>query len=198
MTEAQTEAPRRRGWSPERRAAHEQGRAQRQEQRSEQRTNQTKLGRTRTGRIRVNNSDMFWYDESLRPPHMAYQWNVVSVLGNDQLVRRQSVAMKMNGWTPVPASRHPEIMGSNPTEEHIIIGGQRLDERAIEMSDEAETEDYNAAVAQVKDNFRQLQHEEAGQLPRRNRDKGSLVSVKRERPIPVPDDASYDYEDGGV
>jgi hypothetical protein len=192
--EAMPQPARRRGRPPVREAA-EATASQRRSQRSDQRR---APGRTETGRLRVNqNGDLFWIDDSRRPEHMRYQWNAVSVLGNDELPKRRSIMYAMNGWKPVPPDRHPEIVGAGFTGNEIVIGGLRLEERPEEMSLEAEQEDRENAENQVRNNFRQLKLNDAGQLPRADRHGRSLVSVKREQAIAVaPDASAYEYPDG--
>ena len=167
---------------------------QRHAQRGQQRT---ASGRTRTGRLRHSNmGSIYDIDPSAIPDGMKYQWNVVSVLGNTDIVKRQAISMQQNGWTPVPWERHTDLFGPvQASQNEIVFGGLRLEERPVEMSEEAEQEEYQAAVDQVRGNFRQLKHAEAGQLPRENRDRGSLVSIKREQPVPMRQEAKYEYPD---
>lgn len=53
---------------------------------------------------------------------------------------------EMNGWTPVPANRHPELAGRNAKEtEAIVRGGQMLMEQPKEYEKESrEMENFEA------------------------------------------------------
>lgn len=190
MTNVESEAPARRG-----RGRPRQPNPVRNAQRAPQRP--ASLRRTPTGRLPVGD-DMFWYDESARPEGFTYQWNAVAVIGNEDIVSRQMASMMRNGWTPVPASRHPELHGFKKPgpEDHIIIGGQMLMERPVEMTEEAREEDYQRAVGQVRQNNERLQISGDKELPRRTRDGQSMASIRRDRndAIPVPEGGDYEYE----
>ena len=186
MTNVDTDAtPRRRGPGRPRNAE-----ATRPPQREAQRA-----GRTATGRVQISD-DVFWFDETKKPEGVAYQWNVVSVLGNEEISRRGLSSFMRNGWTPVPASRHPELgsYGKAGPDDHIIVGGQMLMERPIEMTEEAETEDYDKAIGQVTNQYKRLELDDASMLPRKRRDGSSMVHLRRERAIPIPEGDGSAYE----
>ncbi len=50
-----------------------------------------------------------YVDPAKIPPDKKYSWIAVSVLGNDNADHAQ--AKLQMGWTPVPPSRHPELVG---------------------------------------------------------------------------------------
>jgi hypothetical protein len=59
---------------------------------------------------RVMNMEYYsplWVDPDLIPLGMEYRWIRESVLGQPDLSR--SIEMRRAGWTPVPASRHPDM-----------------------------------------------------------------------------------------
>jgi hypothetical protein len=139
-------------------------------------------------------------DPSSIPDGMVYQWNTVSIYGSeDGKIRQQAINMARQHWTPVPASRHPEIATDDDkgrakgrdgkSENAIIIGGLRLDERPAYLSEESRREERQAAHGQVADKFRSLHAAPDGQAPRDN--KGApMVKMKRDYDLAVPDDAA--------
>lgn len=83
-------------------------------------------------------------------PHgMSYEWKVKTVHGQE--AREQMIAWRLNGWTPVPAGRHPNFSGEplDSTAE-IERGGQVLCERPIEVTRQAQQMDREAAADQVR------------------------------------------------
>ena len=82
----------------------------------------------------------FKYDESRVPPGMTYQWKRISLAGQEDT--ENLVMMEMNGWEPVPGSRHPELMGQKATADtRIIRGGQMLVQQPTEWAQEARAMD---------------------------------------------------------
>lgn len=72
---------------------------------------------------RYTAANLFDFDESQKPADVEYQWVALTVLGQE--TRNQTVAT-MNGWSPVPAERHPELGGPRSQNGHIVVGGQML------------------------------------------------------------------------
>lgn len=101
-------------------------------------------------------SDPYTLPPELKDHDWDYQWNTVSVVNNTEVVVHQDSMMQANGWRPVPADRpgFRERFGmsgpKNPTN-CIIIGGLRLDERPLGMSQDAKRQEYRAATGQIKD-----------------------------------------------
>lgn len=82
------------------------------------------------------------------PEGMSYQWIATTVIGKDN--REELVAMQQNGWTPVPAGRHPELTGAKPDDETPIErGGQMLHERPAEITDMVRDDEAEAAAEQM-------------------------------------------------
>lgn len=123
--------------------------------------------------------DMFWFDDSKRPRNMAYQWIVQTVLGEQQT--QHNIKMARFHWTPVPASRHPEIAGENGGEKPIIIGGQMLCERPSYLNEESRAEEKKASMGQVNSQLERLGQTPAGTMER------TRVDIERSR-VPVPED----------
>ena len=82
----------------------------------------------------MTDANMFELDLSRKPDGYAYAWRRVSLAGQED-TRRQIVS-ETNGWEPVPASRHPELMGTRSGDEPIILGGQMLMEIPQEWEQE--------------------------------------------------------------
>jgi hypothetical protein len=78
----------------------------------------------------------FDFDESKKPRHMAYKWLRVSLGGQED--KENQIVAEMNCWTPVPASRHPELSGRGGKDgESIVRGGLMLVEQPIEYEQES-------------------------------------------------------------
>lgn len=86
-------------------------------------------------RVIYSGENRFKFDETRIPDGMAYAWKRVSLAGQEDTEHR--ILCEMNGWTPVPANRHPELMGHNATDQPIIRGGQMLMEQPKEWADES-------------------------------------------------------------
>lgn len=101
-------------------------------------------------------SDPYTLPPELKDEGWDYQWNSVSVVNSTEVVMHHDSMMQANGWRPVPADRpgFKERFGmsgpKNPTN-CIIIGGLRLDERPMGMSEDARRQEYRAATGQIKD-----------------------------------------------
>lgn len=132
------------------------------------------------------------------PQGTSYQWNNYTVFGQEQ--HAYSAFMQMQGWEPVPASRHPHLVPKDtPPNAPIIIDGQMLVERPQELTDEALTEEYNKAQAEVFLKEQQLGKAPPGQF-QRERANGSneFNQVKRQVEPGAPVPRNYQYEGGGA
>lgn len=104
-------------------------------------------------RKRKDTGDIFAIPPELMDPDYEYQWNAVSVSGNQEILLDQNMMMAENGWRPVPADR-PGFAGRFTAvgqKGSIIRGGQRLDERPKAMCDDARAEEYAKANKQMND-----------------------------------------------
>jgi hypothetical protein len=121
------------------------------------------------------------------PEGISYQWNNHTIFGQEQ--RHYSAFMEMQGWVPVPASRHPHLMpkNANPSDP-IIIDGQILMERPQELTD-------------VRAKEEQLYGTPQGTLPRaRENGSNDFIAVRKgvEPGTPVPRNYQYETAQGGV
>lgn len=126
---------------------------QRSEQRSEQRAPQRPVSTmVRTGENR------FTHDVTLQPPNITYEWKRVSIWNRPD--EEHQINMRNNGWTPVPANRHPELSGMTANRDGVIVrGGQMLMERAKELTDQSRLADKNRAQEQVLTQLHRVGHE---------------------------------------
>ena len=104
------------------------------------------LSRTRSG-----TADPFDIPADLIPPGWDYQWNVVTVTGNSDVCLDQGMGMYENGWRAVPAERHPGRFVARGTKGEIIRGGQRLEERPMQLTVDAKAEDQRNARQLLSD-----------------------------------------------
>lgn len=100
-------------------------------------------------RQRLGTVDKFHIAADRIPPGMAYEWKRYEVLGQHDHSYSQSLSE--NGWDPVDASRHPDLMPPGH-KGAIIRDGLMLMERPVELSEEAKAEDYQMARDQVRVN----------------------------------------------
>jgi hypothetical protein len=86
-------------------------------------------------------------------------------MGQDDIDRiRQN---ELNGWTPVPLSRHPELMPKGWKGEVIEVGGLILSERPQIFTDEAREDERRAAREAVLTKEMQMKEGRSGDLGRR-------------------------------
>lgn len=100
-------------------------------------------------RRRVSVGDIFDVPKHEIPRGWEYQWNIMTVTGEEKL--DVQLEMQANGWRPVPASRHPGRWTQDGFEGAIVVRGLRLEERPAALSQEAREEDTARARAQVRD-----------------------------------------------
>lgn len=117
-------------------------------QRSEQRVQQRPLV-IRTG------SNRFEFDRDVIPDGMDYEWKRKSMFGAEDI--ENMINLDQNGWSPVPADRHPELMGRRAVVGgEIVRGGLMLMERPVEITEEARELDTFAARSQVAQQVQRL------------------------------------------
>lgn len=101
------------------------------------------FGRTRKRQANVN---QFEIDRSIVPPGWDYQWVTFTVYGQEQV--HGIVSFKENGWTEVPADRHPGMFMPHGHKGAIIRDGQVLMERPMALTVEARNEERRSAWGQ--------------------------------------------------
>jgi hypothetical protein len=146
----------------------------------------------RAAEVRANNggdmdsgTDTFYVDQSAIPEGWGYEWRRLTVYGKED--PSYQVKLAQQGWEPVPASRHPEMMPLGTTDKFITREGQILMERPLELIEEAKLIERRKARDQVRVKEEQLNAPPPGQFERSNKD-SSLVKVKKSyTPMPVPE-----------
>lgn len=109
-------------------------------QRSQQRAPQRQIIRTAENRFSV--------DEARIPADMSYEWKRVAALG--QADEEHQINVQANGWTAVPAERHPELAGMKVSKDAAIVrGGLMLMERPKHLTDDARKADKSRADEQL-------------------------------------------------
>ena len=166
------------------------------------RTQSTVLGRNGEvlERMRPNaGGDIF--DRVQAPPGWTLQWNAVSAVNKeiDEIHKGMAIDMYENGWRPVPASRYPGIWTPPGYDGAIIVKGMRLEERPIQLTQQAQREDEARAKAQLRDQTDSLRLTQS-KLPGANAGRARQVSGMRmeiDRSFDLPPDENYDYGDSG-
>ncbi len=125
-------------------------------------------GETSTERLvrTTRRVDKFHIDPKLIPDGWSYEWKRVSVYGQPD--PDHMLNLKANHWRPVPLSRHQHLMpgltegydDKGPYSGCIMKDGQLLMERPAYLTMDAQQEDYDIAIDQVRRKER-----EVGQAP---------------------------------
>jgi hypothetical protein len=151
------------------------------------------LSRTRTGGV-----DIFNFDRNIIPKGWDYQWNVVTVSGNAEIVLDHALGMYQNGWRPVPAERHPGLFVAKGKTGEIIRGGQRLEERPMSLTVQARAEDLRNARQLITDRNDALKLSgvkksmpEGFDMSNRYRNTGANVNISIDKALDIP---SPNYE----
>lgn len=151
-------------------------------------------------RKRSVSSDQFHIPPHIVPDGWAYQWNTVTVLGEPQI--QAQIGMRENGWRPVPLDRHKDRFGYPGLKgNEIIRDGLRLEERPIELNEEASYEERMKANRQVQDQIDQ--HGLSARMPDGfSRDNPNLRRMERSgtsrtyAPAPDAPRPRYEIEEG--
>ena len=117
------------------------------------------------------------------PPGWEYNLKAVSVVGMEN--RHHLLSMKRTGWTPVPASRHPQVMPAG-YDGPIEIKGLMLMEKPKILTDRARELEQREAMDQIRNAEAQLMDVPANTAPRDVRGK-PILDVTREIMRPIED-----------
>jgi hypothetical protein len=120
--------------------------------------------------------DEFEFDRSIVPEGWDYEWKRLRVMGAEDPAYQ--VNLRLKGWEPVEASRHPEMMPLGSKDVHITRKDMILMERPLELSEESRNAELRRARLQVKAKEEQLTAAPAGTFERNNKD-ASLAKVKK-------------------
>ena len=131
-------------------------------------------------------TDDFWVDPAVIPEGWTYEWKTHTIYNAEDPT--YTTALQRAGWTPVPASRHPEMMPRGAKDLTILRKGMMLMERPKEITEEIRQIELRRARAQVRVKEEQLSAAPPGQFERANKD-NPLVKVKKGyEPMPIPDE----------
>lgn len=138
------------------------------------------------------------FERAKAPPGWCYQWNSVTAINKELAEIHQGMAVDMyeNGWRPVPASRHPGIWTPKGYEGSILVKGMRLEERPMQLTQDALREDEMRAKAQLRDQTDSLRLTQS-KLPGANASRAKDVSGMRmtiDKTFEVPPDENYDLD----
>lgn len=130
--------------------------------------------------VQAGERDKYWAPPP--PDGWDYQWKMHEVMGKPDVERiRQN---ELNGWTPVPLSRYPEMMPRGWKGEIIEVGGLVLMERPLLFTEEARAEERRAAREAVITKEAQMREGRSGDLGARQVNRFS----KTRAPMEVPNE----------
>lgn len=138
------------------------------------------------------------FERAKAPPGWSYQWNSVTAINKELAEIHQGMAVDFfeNGWRPVPASRHPGVWTPPGFEGAIVVKGQRLEERPMELTMQAKREDEARAKAQLRDQTDSLKLTQS-KLPGANAGRARQASGMKmtiDKSFELPPDENYDLE----
>lgn len=91
----------------------------------------------------TSSTDPFYVPREIVEPGWSYEWKRHAVLNQED--PGYAAELNMNGWTPVPAERHPGMWAPEGTQGPIIRQGLMLMERPEALTQEARDEERKAA-----------------------------------------------------
>lgn len=113
----------------------------------------------------LNNTGIFYYDESKIPEGMIYEWKRVSYVGKEDTEYQLHLArIDGGGWKPVPSERHPEQR--IPTDQPIIRGGQMLMETKKKFVDYMRAKAVEENSMALANNRKQVEVSGTPEMPR--------------------------------
>lgn len=130
-------------------------------------------------------TDDFFVEPEKIPEGWTYEWKRWTIYNQED--PSYQVQLRRQGWEPVPAERHPEMMPVGSKEPFIIRKGMMLQERPTVITQEVRGIDHRRAKEQVQVKEQQLNEASPGQFERSNKG-NKMANVKKSyEPIPVPD-----------
>lgn len=130
-------------------------------------------------------TDEFYVDPDIVPDGWGYEWKRHDVFGKEDPAYATHIARK--GWTPVPASRHPEYMPSGSSASIIERKGMILMERPLEIIEEARSIELRKARQQMRQKEAQLNAAPSGQFPRDEDPRTAARINKTYEPMAIPE-----------
>lgn len=129
-------------------------------------------------------TDEFYVDSNVIPDGWTYEWKRHTVYGQED--PSYQVALARAGWTPVPSSRHPEMMPAGTQHEIIMRKGLILMECPTEIVMERHAIDLRNARNQVRHKEAQIAGTPDGTMTRNHAQARPKINKSFEA-IPVPD-----------
>jgi hypothetical protein len=133
-------------------------------------------GGERLVRRRSRSDDKYYVHPSKIPAGRSYEWKREQVYGQPDTDHQ--VNLRENHWTPVPASRHPEMMPIGDTGP-VRKDGMILMERPLYVTQEAREEDYQIAMDQVRAKESQMRNTPGGTFTRDHPSVHRIARVQR-------------------
>jgi hypothetical protein len=144
----------------------------------------------RAAKIRGDNggmdegTDEFYIPKDIIPDGWTYEWKRHTIWNQEDPA--YAVQLAREGWEPVPAKRHPQMMPSSWEKGTIERKGMLLMERPSEISEEVRRIDLRKAREQVRIKEAQLAGTPEGTM---SRDHDRVKpSIKKSYDMPIPED----------
>ncbi len=125
-------------------------------------------------------TDEFYIPPSMVPDGWTYEWKRRTIWNQEDPA--YTVQLAREGWEPVPASRHPQMMPSNWDKASIERKGMILMERPKEISEEVRRIEQRRAREQVRIKEAQLAGTPEGTLDRVS------PKISKTFDMPIPED----------
>lgn len=109
-------------------------------------------------------TDVFYVNLDIIPDGWTYEWKRHTIYGQEDPAYQ--IRLANEGWTPVPVSRHPEMMPYNTNEQVIMRDGQILMECPTEIVVDRRNNDMRKARDQVRHKEQQLSGTPDGTMTR--------------------------------
>lgn len=128
-------------------------------------------------------TDVFYVDPNSIPDGWTYEWKRHTVYGVEDPAYQ--IKLARDGWSPVPASRHPEMMPLGSAQETILRDGLILMECPAEIVSDRRRDELIKARQQVRYKEQQLAGTPEGTMTRDHaRVKPSIKKSYEAMPIP--------------
>lgn len=131
-------------------------------------------------------TDKFEFDRGIIPDGWDYAWKRLTVYGKEDPAYQ--VQLSRNGWEPVPATRHPEMMPADWKHSTITRDGQILMQRPMEITDRSRIIERRRALHQVRVKELQLNSAPNGTFERGTHPAVQTRVNKGYEAIPIPKD----------
>ncbi len=132
----------------------------------------------------VDGTDDFYISQDIIPDGWTYEWKRHTTYGAEDPTYQ--VALARSGWTPVPATRHPEMMPHNTESRTILRKGMILMECPKEIIDERKDAELRKARMQVRAKEQQIAGTPDGTMTRDHAQARPQIKKSYEA-IPIPE-----------